>query len=107
MDVPNNINSIEQLWISIKLEGKNICLGTLYRPPRANLTQYLDILEITLANILLDYDLVIFGGDLNVDLLYQSIIIQLNNLFIKYNLYQLITKPTMLLPTWLKMLMLF
>lgn len=99
LDIPNTPDLIEQLWISIKIgniKGKRICLGTLYRPPRANLTHCIDVLETTLVNILPDFDLVLFGGDLNVDLLNNDCYTtkQLKRLFDKYNLHQLITKPT-------------
>ena len=63
---PNDV--LEQLWISLKCNGKRVCLGTVYRPPNSNLNECIQILENTLTNIIPEYDYLAFGGDIKVDL---------------------------------------
>lgn len=95
LDVSNN-GSIEQLWISLKIGGKRLCLGTLYRPPNTNLMMALDSIENVLIDFLPEFDYVLFGGDLNVDLLNKNnaASLLLTNFFNKYGLFQIVDKPT-------------
>lgn len=90
------VNSpLEQLWISAKVEGKKLCLGTLYRPPNTNLNNCLEDLESVLVNFLPEFDFVVFGGDFNVDFLSQDYnFAQFNSFLNKYGLHQAVTKPT-------------
>lgn len=96
--VTPTISSLEHLWISTKIGGKKFCLGTLYRPPNANLNLCIEDLETILTGFLPDFDYVIFGGDFNVDVLNfnHSNTKQLISFFEKYSLHQLITQPTRL-----------
>ncbi|KAJ8955929.1 hypothetical protein NQ317_001799 [Molorchus minor] len=59
LDTPifhNNI--IKQLWISVKLQGKTVCLGALYRPPSNNLSESLECLDGVISEFLPEYGLV-------------------------------------------------
>lgn len=97
LDTPtSDIAQLEQLWISFKYAGKNMCLGTLYRPPNTNLTHCLELLENTLTTFIPEYDLILFGGDLNVDIsnLNNLNTCQLIKFFNKYGLHQIILQPT-------------
>lgn len=96
VDTADTRGGLEQLWVSIKLEGRRLCLGSLYRPPSANLVQCLDDLENIITEILPQYDFVIFGGDLNVDFLnLNSNSLNLLKVFLhKYNLEQIVTQAT-------------
>lgn len=95
LESPTPTPALEDLWISCKLAGKNVCLGTLYRPPSANIVECLSALETMLTSFVPAYDLVLFGGDLNIDMLVDSNSAKLfNNLLEKYNLTQLVSNPT-------------
>lgn len=87
---------LEHLWISLKISGKKVCLGTLYRPPNTNLEACLEELESYITSYLTEYDYVIFGGDFNVDLLNpnSSNSKQIISFLSKYNLNQIISSPT-------------
>ncbi|KAG5878897.1 hypothetical protein JTB14_023556 [Gonioctena quinquepunctata] len=69
VNLPANNIGLEQLWISIKIAGKRVCLGTLCSPPSTNLIGSLNYLETALTGIIPEHDYVVFGGDLNIDLL--------------------------------------
>lgn len=43
-------NFLEEIWISVKVNGRSLCLGSLYRPPNVNLNQSVDRLESALVN---------------------------------------------------------
>lgn len=91
-------NVLEDLWISLKISGKKMCFGTLYRPPNSNLGKFLEILENILVNFIPEFDVIIFGGDLNIDFSKANDkycdAARLNNLLNKYNLHQVISEPT-------------
>lgn len=95
LEAPNS-GPIEQLWLSTKVGGKSLCLGTLYRPPNTNLMLVIDNLETILENFLPEFDYVLFGGDFNVDLLNEnnSGYLQFTNFLNKYGLCQIIEQPT-------------
>lgn len=101
VDVGDQNSSLEQLWISLKIAGKKLCLGTLYRPPNSNFNLCIDHLENVLISLLPEYDYVLFGGDFNVDFLnvtsYNFSL--LSNFLHKYGLNQIITEPTRLTET--------
>lgn len=87
---------LEQLWISLNISGKKVCLGTLYRPPNTNLDACLEELETYLTTYLTEYDYIIFGGDFNVDFLNvdSSNSKQIISFLNKYNLNQIVSSPT-------------
>lgn len=66
-------STLECLWISLKIGGKNVCIGTLYKPPKTNLKTCLDDLEnfLNTALPLPLYDLVLFGEEF-IDMLTDS-----------------------------------
>lgn len=96
IDTSAQQSALEQLWIRTKINGKIICFGTLYRPPMANLASSLDDLENAIVSFLPDCDVVMFGGDLNVDMLEAGSpgCSAINQFFNKYNLTQLVQSPT-------------
>lgn len=101
VDVYNQNSPLEHLWISLKIAGKKVCLGTVYRPPNTNFNQCMDHLENILVSLLPEFDYVLFGGDFNVDFL--SIgnynLSLLKNLLNNYGLNQIINQPTRLTET--------
>lgn len=97
-------SALEQLWISVRIRGKSLCLGTLYRPD-GNLISCIDDLENSLISLIPEYDVVIFGGDLNIDMLVDTPgERRLKNLFQKYSFHQIISEPTRVTDTSSKLL---
>lgn len=90
-------NSLEQLWVSLNVAGKKLCLGTMYRPPNSNMVNALQLLENNLIDLIPQYDYVMFGGDFNIDFspLNNPNGYALFSTFLnKYGLIQHITEPT-------------
>lgn len=90
-----NSSNIEQLWISLKINGKNLCMGTLYRPPTKNINDVLSELESGFTSFIPCFDCIICGGDLNVDIIgNRGDCVRLKSFLNMYNLAQIITDPT-------------
>lgn len=94
--VGNGGSLLVQLWISVKVGGKKLCLGTLYRPPNVNLNGSLDELENVLIDLIPRFDGIVFGGDFNIDLLASNnngaqLVL---NLLHRYDLNQWVQDPT-------------
>lgn len=96
LTLPPSTSHLEQIWVSVKVQGKHMCLGSLYRPPDANLSHCINDLEAAVTSFLPNYNCVLFGGDLNVDFSNN-----LNNgyniasrFLTKYGLYQVINSAT-------------
>lgn len=95
LDVAEHGDLLEQVWISLKIQGKSVCLGSIYRPPSENLNNCLRVLENTLISLLPSHDFVLFGSDFNIDCLSnQGGSLTLNTFLNKYGLHQIITQPT-------------
>lgn len=96
LDTPTSQDGLENLWISVKLAGKRLCLGTLYRPPLSDLNVCLEQLENALVALLPEYDYVLFGGDFNVDMSNNNNTntSRFVNFLHKYGLHQNISEPT-------------
>ena len=63
--------------------------------PRENFNNCLNILENTLISLLPSHDIVLFGGDFNIDCLsHQGGFLTLKTFLNKYGLNQIITQPT-------------
>lgn len=88
-------NIVEQMWLTLTLNGKKIAIGTAYRPPRLNLDLFLDAITDTVSS-LGDVSHRILLGDFNVNLLNpnDSKTIKLNECLTCLDLSQLITSPT-------------
>lgn len=88
-------SKLEQVWISLKLHGKNICLGSLYRPPSENLVGCLTDLESSLIEMLPQFDCLIFGSDFNVDFNSNNCALRTLTSFLqKFSLHQIVNTPT-------------
>ncbi|KAK9744029.1 hypothetical protein QE152_g8153 [Popillia japonica] len=57
---------IEQLWISVKLNGKNCSFGVAYRSPSCNYGFFINELETALSVIVPESDVVVLMGDFNM-----------------------------------------
>lgn len=62
-------SSIEQLWIKLKLDKLNWCIGCIYRAPGFNCNNFIDIFENTLSSIIPFTEHLVCMGDFNIDLL--------------------------------------
>nr|CAH7760650.1 unnamed protein product [Callosobruchus chinensis] len=90
--ITDNPLVVEQYWMTIKLNSITIALGVLYRPPKANVNNAVQLLDPLLSNFSVMYDHVVVLGDVNVNLLNPD-----NNIsqcFQSYDLQQLINEPT-------------
>ncbi|KAG5858343.1 hypothetical protein JTB14_029488 [Gonioctena quinquepunctata] len=88
-------DSLEQLWISVKIKNKTIVLGVAYRPPNANVPTALEKLESNLTNFLPTCETLLVAADFNINLLSTNASVQLFNDFVQsYNLSQIVTEPT-------------
>jgi len=66
-------NTIESLFDEISNpSGKNIIVGTVYRPPNQNLLDFLDRFKYILSTILKDNKHCYVMGDFNLDLLHYN-----------------------------------
>ena len=66
--VDPRFESVEQMWLTYTLSGKNIAIGTAYRPPWLDLSLFLDAITDTISS-LGKCDHCILLGDFNVNLL--------------------------------------
>ncbi|CAH2101700.1 unnamed protein product [Euphydryas editha] len=60
--------NVEQMWISIKGNGKLIYIGTAYRPPWLPVKVFLDALTDTIGSLSY-YDYIYLTGDFNINFL--------------------------------------
>nr|CAH7740395.1 unnamed protein product [Callosobruchus chinensis] len=58
---------LEELWVEVKFNNLTYIIGSLYRPPRGDINDFVDYFEERLSQFI-DVE-IIFGGDLNVNLL--------------------------------------
>nr|CAI5853390.1 unnamed protein product [Callosobruchus analis] len=86
-----NAGNLEHLWISVKCDGKKICICVIYRPPHSKLQdcQYLDTV---LPKCLVEFDNIVVLGDFNSNFL------ECNNKILEclscYGFQQVIKEPT-------------
>ena len=89
-------NALEQLWLVINFNKQKIALGVIYRPPSSNIETCLSELYSVLERAYLEADLVIFMGDININLLNVDSAGSkyFNNLLGDFDLCQIIRNPT-------------
>ena len=69
-DLQIQIDCLESTWIEIKNKNnKNILVGSLYRHPKYDLSEFINYLESTLKKIVTENKEVYICGDFNIDLL--------------------------------------
>ncbi|KOB69030.1 Uncharacterized protein OBRU01_17705, partial [Operophtera brumata] len=59
---------IDQMWLSLTLNGLKLAIGTAYRPPWQNVDTFLDALTESVTS-LHAFDYIVLTGDFNIDLL--------------------------------------
>lgn len=89
-------NEIENLWVSLKINGESLALGVLYKPPNINLLSSLEQLDNMLSVIIPQYKSTIWLGDLNINVLHSQAnnAIKLKEILDTYELLQHISEPT-------------
>ena len=64
-----HIHGVEDIYIELKNEsGKNVIIGTLYRPPSYNVSEFLEHLDESLEKISRENKRIYLMGDYNIDL---------------------------------------
>lgn len=95
VEVGSAESDLEHLWLSVTVHGKKIGLGTTYRLPNSNLASCVDCLERILIDLIPQFDILLFGGDFNIDRICRSVDSTLMyTFFCKYQLKQCIAEPT-------------
>lgn len=86
----------EQLWVKTKINGQEIAVGVLYRPPDFAVNTFVDLLELTVTNLLLSNDEIFCLGDFNIDMLKPDSVAsqRLSMIFETYGLSQIVNSPT-------------
>lgn len=93
MQHPEQVDA-EQMWLSVNMNGKRILVGTAYRPPWFDLSQFLDSITDSVT-ALAPYDNIILLGDFNVNLLNKDHKAATLNDFINYTqMNQVVQTPT-------------
>lgn len=88
-------SSIEQMWISIKLNGLQVVIGTAYRPQWVNVDTFLDALTESLSSFSA-FDHIVLLGDFNIDMLKieDASTKKLKDFSLCMDLCQYVTEPT-------------
>ena len=60
--------SIEQMWLSTRLNGKRVIIGTAYRPQWMNVEAFIDALTLSVTSFSA-FDHIVLLGDFNINLL--------------------------------------
>lgn len=60
---------LEHLWLKMKVGGKNIVVGSPYRPPNGSIPEFFDKIEDSISNFYSFGQDVVCGGDVNIDFL--------------------------------------
>lgn len=96
LEAPEQQSLLEQIWVSVKIQGKVIYFGSLYRPPNLNINECLDDLENTIISFMPNCTHIFFGTDFNIDVSRTDTPAckQLFRLLHKYDLSQLVQSPT-------------
>lgn len=88
--------SVEQMWVSLTLQGRLIYVGTAYRAPWQDVDLFLDAITDAVSSIP-KYDHIVLLGDFNINMLGSdgdAKITKLNTFLTSFHLSQLVTEPT-------------
>lgn len=88
-------SKIEQMWISLNMQGTRLAIGTAYRPEWVNVDEFIDSLTDSVASFS-RFDNIVILGDFNINLLDVTDVssIKLNNFLFYSQLKQIINVPT-------------
>ncbi|CAH2108077.1 unnamed protein product [Euphydryas editha] len=94
--LPHPINAgVEQMWIELHINNKNIAIGTAYRPPWLSVQTFLNALSESICSLSY-HDHITILGDFNINVLNSSEgnTLLLNDLLSNFGLRQYVTEPT-------------
>lgn len=91
-----NSYDVEYIWLGIESNNFKLALGCVYRPPRGNFNNFLQVIEDSYGVINLDYDDSICLGDFNINMLNidNQSTLKMTDTFEVLGLKQIIDKPT-------------
>ncbi|KOB73243.1 Uncharacterized protein OBRU01_09221 [Operophtera brumata] len=91
---PQN-RSVEQMWLTLTVNGKKLAIGTAYRPERTKVDTFFDAVTASI-NAVPNCDNVLLLGDMNINLLVHDNgnARKLHNFLNCLNLKQLVSDPT-------------
>lgn len=94
--IPNTRESLEQVWINVKINKQTIGIRTIYRPPNSQFPSFLEVFEETLASVYMQCNNLICLGDLNINLLnmHSSNAMEFDTLLSGIGLKQIVNEPT-------------
>ncbi|XP_028156407.1 uncharacterized protein LOC114349991 [Ostrinia furnacalis] len=92
---PATFSTVEQMWVSLRLNNQKIAIGTAYRPPWQDVNVFLDAIAETIASFT-GFDGLVILGDFNINLLdgHGGKCRDLINCMHSLNLKQLVSEPT-------------
>ena len=90
------VSHLEDLWISMVINGINIIFGVVYRPPSMSTADFVDSFETTLSIHLPTCDELFCLGDLNIDVLNVESrdFLKLSDMLESFHLKQIVDRPT-------------
>ena len=91
-----NVKALEQIWVKFSLNKLEYIVGSLYRPPAARVSDFLEVFEDVIADFAPVCKEIICGGDININLLdvEDSNSIKFGKAVDCFNLKQIIDRPT-------------
>lgn len=89
------LDHIEYICIEVQLRSKNIIICVIYRPPSASLVTFFEDIEELLSDLYARFDNIVCMGDFNIDMLRDSSpSTNLENVFLAFEMQQLVGEPT-------------
>ena len=88
--------AIESICIELTISKCKWCILFAYRPPKFNKRDFFNEITNSISKIISNYDNVVLGGDLNIDLLYPSAdtVNHLSDLIDIFDLNNMVKEPT-------------
>ena len=68
-NILQNTANLEDLWLGVQINGLNIAVGCVYKPPSVNNNFFLNEFESTVFNYSINFEEIICLGDFNIDFL--------------------------------------
>lgn len=95
-EITLSLAHFESLFVTIKLNGRSIVVGCIYRSPSSCIGDFLSTLNNVLGEVSnVGLSNVVIGGDINVDLLKGSSVANgLSDIFSCFSYHQVICRPT-------------
>lgn len=92
----NSPDDIEQTWARVTLSGMKIAVGSVYRPPRTDVSSFINNLESTIVTLLVGFDSIVLMGDFNINLrdTNNGDCKKLNSFLLAYGLIQIVKDDT-------------